>query len=171
MSIKATEPMALLQEIKRRPGAVRASPLWFPDRIDMRRTSIIDPPAIEFREPGPVEMLRRPEIVAWPHMSSAALMRIEIDAGPAKPPGKRPRWGQPGRHRRRKARLAARRLNEQRQRERAEWERFAEHAQSKLARDHAVAQARLERQAVEAALRPAQAGPWFDGAPGTGRRA
>ena len=47
MSIKATEPMALLQEIKRRPGAVRASPLWFPDRIDMRRTSIIDPPAIE----------------------------------------------------------------------------------------------------------------------------
>ena len=43
-----------------------------------------------------------------------------------------------------------------------EWERFAEHAQSKLARDHAVAQARLERQAVEAEMRPATEGPPFD---------
>lgn len=163
MSIKATEPMALLQEIKRRPGAVRASPLWFPDRIDMRRTSIIDPPAIEFREPGPVEMLRRPEIVAWPHMSSAALMRIEIDAGPAKPPGKRPRWGQPGRHRRRRARIEARRRNERLQRERAEWERFEQRTRTSLARQHAAAAQKLERQAVEASMRPSPEGPLFYG--------
>ena len=77
-------------------------------------------------------------------------------------PPSRPKWGQPGRHRRRKARLAARRLNEQRQRERAEWERFAEHARSKLARDHATAMAKLERQAVEAAMQPAPEGPLFD---------
>lgn len=74
-------------------------------------------------------------------------------------PPSRPKWGQPGRHRRRKARQAARRLNEDRQRARAMLERL-EAAEPR--RELAGMNLRREREAVEATLRPGPAGPLFD---------
>jgi len=71
----------------------------------------------------------------------------------------RPKWGQPGRHRRRKARQAARRLNEDRQRARAMLERL-EAAEPR--RERAAMNLRRERAAVKATLRPAPEGPLFE---------
>ena len=161
MTIKATDPMAMLQEIEQMLGAVRAAPLFFPDHIATRRPLYVLPaPVFEFREPEPHEV-RYPKLTQWPAIGPAHLARIEIDVdmGDDAAPTKRPRWGQPGRHRRRKARQAARRRNEDRQRARAMMARL-EAADPR--RELAAMHLRRERAAVEATLRPAPEGPLFE---------
>lgn len=73
-------------------------------------------------------------------MERGAWDRLLAALGPSKP-----RWGQPGRRRRRKARFEARRHNQQLRRQQAEvWRRF-----EKLQRDHMheVARLQIEREA------------------------
>jgi len=161
VTIKATDPMAMLQEIEQMLGAVRAAPLFFPDPIELRRPIYVLPaPIFEFREPEPHEV-RYPQLTQWPAIGPVHIARFEIDIDAASEPvpTTRPRWGQPGRHRRRKARQAARRLNEDRQRARAMLARL-EAADPR--RELAAMNLRREREAVEATLRPGPAGPLFD---------